>query len=218
MFNRLEGRNCNVLIPLIAVIGVIVVTSSVLTGIQIFDRDAWATTPQPSDGATGPGQEIVQQGVVTSSVDPLPGHEAHQSATILRLRDDNAVYSGTLTFTATKPVEVQVLHRNMTAPGANVTAGPGIPDEFGALSILPLPGNNGLVSISNIIPQFPEDSTTFAGSLPFTGNAIALHNIEGEPFASTYTVSAEVVGTADRADDIGAAPTDEQEEEDQEED
>ena len=80
-------------------------------------------TPQPSDGSTGPGQEIGQQGVVTSLVDPLPGHEAHQSATILRLRDDNAVYSGALTFTVTKPVEVQVLHRNMTAPGANVTVG-----------------------------------------------------------------------------------------------
>ena len=154
---------------------------------------------------------VVQQGIVTSSVDPLPGHEAHQSATILRLRDDNAVYSGTLTFTATKPVEVQVLHRDMAA--SNVT---GIPEEFGALSILPLPENNGAVTITNIMPQFPDEATSFASSIPFSGNAIALHNIEGEPFAATYTVTAGVVGAAKRVDNIGQGPSESQEEEEDE--
>jgi hypothetical protein len=181
------------------------------------------TATQDSAGGAGASPQIVvQQGVVTSSTDPLPGHQAHQSATILRLRNDNAVYSGTLTFTSTKPVEVQVLHRNMTTTtttateGTNATA-PGIPEEYGALSILQLAGNNGAVSISNIVPQFPEDATTFAASIPFSGNAVALHNLEGEPFAATYTVTAAVVGAADRADDIGPAPPAPEEEEEEEE-
>ena len=44
---------------------------------------------------------------MTSSPDPLPGHEAHQSVTILRLKGDNTIYEGTLSFIASKPVEVQ---------------------------------------------------------------------------------------------------------------
>jgi hypothetical protein len=56
-------------------------------------------------------QKIVQQGTVTSSPDPLPGHEAHQSVTILKLKGDNTVYEGTLSFIASKPVEVQIISR-----------------------------------------------------------------------------------------------------------
>ena len=54
----------------------------------------------------GENNKIVQQGVLTSSPDPLPGHEAHQSVTILLLKGDNTVYEGTLSFVASKPVEV----------------------------------------------------------------------------------------------------------------
>jgi hypothetical protein len=39
-------------------------------------------------------QQIVKQGIATSSPDPLPGHQAHQSITILRLSPDNRVYLG----------------------------------------------------------------------------------------------------------------------------
>ena len=146
------------------------------------------------------GQRIVKQGIATSSPDPLPGHQAHQSITILRLSPDNTVYSGRVTFTTTQPVEVQILHRSM----ANTTYN--IPDNFGKLTILQLPDNNGQVIITNVVPKFTEGATgttTFAASVPFSGNAVALHNLEGKPFAASYTVTADVLGTAERADDIG---------------
>jgi hypothetical protein len=243
MYKIVQIKSCTILVPLIVVLGIFAGTASLATitttSPLFLYQNVWAQAPPtptaplptatsnsatPSSAGGGAGalpQMVVQQGIVTSSTDPLPGHEAHQSATILRLRDDNAVYSGTLTFTSTKPVEVQVLHRNMTTTtaatgGTNATA-PTIPEEFGALSILQLPGNNGAVSISNIIPQFPEDATTFVASIPFSGNAVALHNIEGEPFAATYTVTAGVVGAADRADNIGPPPAPEEEEEEEEE-
>lgn len=218
MFKIVQKRSpWTALIQLIAVVSTVSGAMYLMTGTSFMEQEIWAqTAPAPSTTATlptsGPGGMIVQQGVVTSSVDPLPGHEAHQSATILRLSNDNAVYSGTLTFTATQPVEVQVLHRNMTT--ANATS---IPEEFGALSILQLPGNNGAVTISNIIPQFPEDATSFTSSIPFSGNAVALHNIEGEPFAATYTVTAGAVGAAERVDSIGQAPPETEEEEEEEE-
>jgi hypothetical protein len=172
-----------------------------------------ASATASSVNATGAQpQKIVQQGIVTSSTDPLPGHEAHQSAVILRLRNDNSVYDGTLTFTASKPVEVQILHRSLNATT------PTIPEGFGTLNVLPLPGNAGSVTISNIIPEYPEGS--FVATVPFSGNAISLHNINGEPFVASYSVAANIDGPAQRADDISAVetPTEEQtisEEEDQ---
>ena len=143
-------------------------------------------------------QQIVKQGIATSSPDPLPGHQAHQSITILRLSPDNRVYSGRVTFTTTQPVEVQILHRSME----NTTYD--IPDNFGKLTILQLPNNNGQVTITNVVPKYTEGTTrtTFAASVPFSGNAVALHNLEGKPFAATYTVTADVLGPAIRADDV----------------
>jgi hypothetical protein len=161
-------------------------------------QEALATTAS-ANATGGSTQTISQQGLVTSSTDPLPGHETHQSAVILRLRADNAVYDGTLTFTASKPVEVQVLHR---APNSTV---PTIPTEFGTLNVLPLPGGEGSVTISNIIPQYQEGG--FVASLPFSGNAISLHNIDGEPFAASYSVTADVNTGVQRADDISAVET-----------
>lgn len=167
------------------------------------------------------GQQIIQQGIATSSPDPLPGHEAHQSITILRLRDDNGVYSGRITFTTTQPVEVQILHRDMTNAGAaQGSATPNIPDGFGALAILDLPGGNGQVTITNVVPKFTEGAagSTFAASVPFSGNAVALHNLEGQPFVATYTATADVLGPGTRADDIASEeqqPNEEQQSEEQ---
>lgn len=159
-----------------------------------------ASATLSSVNATGAQpQKIVQQGVVTSAIDPLPGHESHQSAVILRLRNDNSLYDGTLTFTASKPVEVQILHRSL-----NSTT-PTIPEDFGTLNVLPLPGNAGTVTISNIIPEYPEGS--FVATVPFSGNAISLHNIDGEAFVASYSVAANIDGPAQRSDDISATET-----------
>jgi hypothetical protein len=205
----------------------IIVTNNISVNTQAYGQQPLQQQPfqqqpfqqQPLQQQPFQQQQIVQQGVVTSAIDPLPGHEAHQSAIILRLREDNSVYSGILTFTASKPVEVQVLHRNMTTTNTNVS----IPEEFGELSVLQLAAGSGAITISNIIPDFSEeDTTSFAASVPFSGNALALHNIDGEPFAAAYTANAEVVGPANRSDNIASAPVSptqdvqDQEEEEQE--
>jgi hypothetical protein len=186
----------------VTVLSVIVVMLTLSTiGTSIF-TSSMGVSAQETETTSNNGERIVQQGMATSSPDPLPGHESHQSITILRLRDDNAVYSGRVTFTTTQPVEVQILHRDMTA---NSTAGlPVIPDKFGSLAMIQLPGDNGRVTITNVVPKFTEGATgtSFAASVPFSGNAVALHNLEGEPFFATYTATAEVLGEATRVDDI----------------
>jgi hypothetical protein len=204
----------NIYRRLIAFSSIITISLSIVLVSLLMAYAPYEASATPSSvNATGAQpQKIVEQGIVTSSTDPLPGHEAHQSAVILKLRNDDALYDGTLTFTASKPVEVQILHRSL-----NSTT-PTIPEEFGTLNVLPLPGNAGSVTITNIIPQYPEGS--FVATVPFTGNAISLHNIDGDPFVASYSVAANIDGPAQRADDISAVetPTEEQtisEEEDQ---
>jgi hypothetical protein len=188
-----EMKTNSIVISSIFLIALLLLLTEV-SGISIY---------RPADGQQEEGK-IIRQGIATSSPDPLPGHEEHQGVVILRLREDNAVYSGTLTFTATRPVEVQVLHRNMTTTN---TTGLNIAEDFGTLSLLPLPGGNGQVTISSIVPDFPEEATTFSASVPFSGNSIALHNFDGEPFVVTYTVTSDILGPAERADSVSTQPT-----------
>lgn len=166
------------------------------------------TSPTTSDSPsladtqrTSRDQRIVQQGTLTSSTDPLPGHEEHQSATILRLRNDNAVYSGILTFTASNEVEVQVFHRISSSSPSSI----GIPESFGTLATTPLPDGSGTIVISSIVPDY-DSSGPFTASIPFTGNSLSLHNVDGVPFAASYTVTADVVGPPETINDIVTEP------------
>ena len=79
---------------------------------------------------------------------------------------------------------------------------PKISPQFGTMNIIPLPGGNGQVVSSLVLPQYAEDATSFAASIPFAGNGLALHNVDGDQFVATYTVVADQLGSAQRADDI----------------
>ena len=150
-------------------------------------------TPEPKASSVEIGGSIAQQGTVTSTQDPLPGHEAHQLAILLPPRVDGSIYEGTLTYTASKPVEVVVLQNF-----ANNTA---VDSYYGGLATAPL--GEGTVAISLISPQY--SGPINAASLPFAGNALALHTINGDPFAATYTVTGNVLG-AETFDSIVPAP------------
>lgn len=160
------------------------------------------TTQRGTGGEVGP-QKIAQQGTVTSSVDPLPGHEEHQSTSILRLRSDDGVYSGVVTFTASDEVEMQVFHKvsDSSASPSEIS----IPESFGTLTTTPLPDGSGSIIITSIVPDYGS-SGPFTASIPFSGNSLSLHNVEGEPFAATYTVTADVLGPPTKANDISTGP------------
>ena len=122
----------------------------------------------------------------TSTQDPLPGHEAHQIVLAAPPREDGSIYSGVATFSASQPVEVVVLH-GYNPSVVNQTAGEPLTAPFG----------DGQVAIS-LMKQFT-DSPINAGSLAFTGNALAFHNLEGKPFSVTYTVDADIKEAATSA-------------------
>jgi hypothetical protein len=135
------------------------------------------------------GKKIVEQGMVSSDVDPLKGHEGHQAAVILPPRNDSAVYSGTLTFTASKPVQVAVINMyNLD----NVTAAQ-IPDKFGQPLNAPAPRNNSATVTPLMMNVEYLDSPTMSKTVPFVGNLVALHTMNGEPFIANYAVVADVL-------------------------
>ena len=126
------------------------------------------TTAEPTSG-----QSFVSQGTASSQSDPLPGHEKEYVAAILKLRSDNGVYSGVLTYAASKGANVEIWH----AFSVNTTK---IPKSFGVLKTA---SYNGMpIALTDISPSGS------SGSVPFSGNAVVLHATS--PFTVTYTVNA----------------------------
>ena len=128
----------------IAILSAVGVVSAAIMG-SVIEMSA-AVTAQKDMGSAAQNIHF-QQGTVTSISDPLPGHHMHQLAMILPPRNDSQVYSGVLTFVATKKVEVVVLHQ-MT----NITA---IPSKYGEpLEALVPPDMKTRVAISLITPDY----------------------------------------------------------------
>jgi hypothetical protein len=158
---------------------------------------SFATTQGQQDGgggATAGGQErIVQQGTVTSTQDPLPGHETHQAAQILPITEDGSIYSGVITYTATEPVEVVVYNvQDLNATEQAILNTTDDEDaEFGTLLTTQLDNQTSIVS-TIITPPYGETPIPSA-SIPFAGNGLSLHTIDGTPFVASYAVSAQVV-------------------------
>jgi hypothetical protein len=142
-----------------------------------------ASVTNNKTGSSSGNQKIVQQGMISSSAETLQGHEGHQAVLILPPRNDSSVYSGIITFTANKPVEVQIYHiyeiDNHT--GTSVQSAQTISAPFG----------DDMVTTSLIRPSY-ESSPLFSASVPFTGDGVGLHTTSGEPFLGIYTVSGEI--------------------------
>ena len=156
-------------------------SSSNATSSEASNATSVGKAPQskPDAATISVGKSFAQQGTVTSTQDPLPGHEAHQLALILPPRDDGAIYQGTLTYTASKPAEVVILQNFANESDVDPT--------YGGIATAPL--GEGTVAISLLTPEYGPIN---AASLPFAGNALALHTLNGDPFAATYTVTGDV--------------------------
>jgi hypothetical protein len=157
------------------------------TGVNATETGPAATQTQPQTPAAATqepplNQNFVRQATVASGQDPLPGHESHELAFVLPPRSDGGVYSGVLTYTASKPVEVVVLHNY---DPQNSTA---VPEAYGTELTSPLPDGTGNIALTLFQP--PYEAGINSASVPFTGNALALHTLEDDPFIATYTVNA----------------------------
>jgi hypothetical protein len=137
------------------------------------------TAQQQSTPATPTSDTVTLQKTGVSDTDPLPGHSAHQLVMALAPRSDGKVWVGTVTWTASKPVEVVVLQNyNSSVTGADAAHGQPLTAPFG----------NGAVAISLI--KTPSGTPVASGTMPFAGNALAFHTLSGDKFTVTYTVDA----------------------------
>ena len=94
-------------------------------------------------------------------------------------RTDGRMWKGTVTWTASKPIEVTVLHGYDPgkATGLEETGEP-ITATFA----------DGTVALTML--KYGTGTAGSAGTLNFAGDALAFHNSDGEPFAVTYSVDA----------------------------
>ena len=177
----------SILSSLIAASGVIVLFDNLLI--------ANAQPSQPSASEQLETQKevdmIIRQGTATSTQDPLPGHEGMQMATILPFRQDGTVYSGVLTYTSTAPVEVVTLNMQTLNETEQDILNATDDGEFGALFTLQLDDQTSLSSSYNI-PSYA-GSPIPSASVPFVGNAVWLHTLDGTPFSATFAVNALVL-------------------------
>ncbi|MDF0679695.1 MAG: hypothetical protein P0116_01885 [Candidatus Nitrosocosmicus sp.] len=122
---------------------------------------------------------FVVQDTKQSVQDPLPGHETHQVVIAAPLRDDGKIYSGIVSFTASQPVEAVILHKYNLVSNSSAIAEP-----FNT-------SVNDSKFAASVMKQFTESQFN-AGSFVFAGNALAFHNLKGNPFIVTYTVDGDV--------------------------
>jgi hypothetical protein len=139
-----------------------------------------ATSAGPSTNNTAAqepavGQSFVWQGTKSSQVSPLAGHAKEYVAAVLIPRADDAVYSGVLTYTASKGANVEIWHA--FKPGNTTSLAS---KTFGTLKTADY---NGMpVAVVDL------SASGASGSIPFSGNAVLLHATS--PFTVTYTVNA----------------------------
>jgi hypothetical protein len=158
-----------------------------------------ATNVRDIIGLTFPGQTIVHRGIAASEelthLELSSGEQPH-AVGILPSRQDGATYTGVLTFTATKPVEIGFGHRlhidNSTLSQIDTT-------KLGELLIghhldkgkHSIPGNISAGSV--IVPDYGSKPPYFSASIPFVGSSVWLRTPHGDPFIAVYEVVAEIL-------------------------
>lgn len=141
-------------------------------------KPASSSMQSPAASAANMSGPITIQKTGVSDTDPLPGHSAHQLVMAIPPRNDGKVWVGTVTWTASKPVEVVVLHGYNSSVAADAAHGQPLIAPFG----------KGSVAISLV--KTPSGTPVASGSMPFVGNAIAFHTLNGDKFVVTYSADA----------------------------
>jgi hypothetical protein len=168
----------------IALVSAVLMTSAALTGLGVtitnpaINANAQVPGVIPQQSGTDEQDTVTIQKTGVSSSDPLPGHSAHQLVMALPPRSDGKIWVGTVTWTASKPVELVVLQGYNSSVTADPAHGQPLTAPFG----------KGQVAISLV--KTSSGTPIASGSFPFAGNALAFHTLSGAKFTVTYTVSA----------------------------
>jgi len=116
------------------------------------------------------------------------GNLPHAVVFALPLRDDGKIYSGRVTFTASKPIEIEVLH--VYNPAVEPDAEHGAPPTavLNGTKITYSHMESTIVESNYVLGDVP----TASGTFEFTGSGLVFHKRSSEPFTVTYTIDATV--------------------------
>ena len=156
--------------------GLTFVDKEISSGVWQFTGNAIAVHTKNSEPFTvsysvsytehAPGSEKVYRGTMTSEQDPGVGHESHQLALLLAPRDK--AYSGQLTYDASEPVQIVTLIGPMSK-GELIGMPSWTPDGETYFGLILVPSKA-------------------AGTVAFSGNALALHTMNSDPFTVSYSL------------------------------
>jgi hypothetical protein len=140
----------------------------------------FAPTMASSNYALAASAPFALQDTKISGPDPTPGHGSHQAVGVLPQRNDTKIYVGTVTYSASTPVEVVVTHPFNLTQAANATGF--IPEP------LTIPGQNTALTILHEVGQGQQFD-----SIPFSGSSLAFHNRVGQNFTVSYSVGGNLI-------------------------
>jgi hypothetical protein len=163
-------------------------SSRLLFGQTQIAMNSTSITGGQNQTASEEEEVFIVQNTSMSAPAPVrhPGQPLHEVVFALPLRGDEKIWSGKVSFTASKPIEVEILH--MYNPQQIVDEKHGEP--YHAV----LPGNRS-IAISHLrdivdVPIEINGTGISSGAFEFAGSALVFHKTSGEPFTVTYTIDA----------------------------
>ena len=173
---------------------IITTVVAVTIGTTIFTANAQQISSSSSPTPPSTILQNITEVRVQKTVMSIPSPSAninnqtipHQIVIALPLIEDGKIWTGTATFTASKPIEIEVLHRyNLTT----------IPDAkhgqpYNAKWIDGSPIALSTMTMFTNTPVSVINTPISTGSFAFSGSALIFHKTDGQPFTVTYTVDA----------------------------
>ena len=135
-------------------------------------------------------EEIIRiQETAESSAAPVAhtGNLPHAVVFALPIRADGKIYTGHVTFTASKPIEVEVIHIYKPHQPPDEAHGEPPTAVINGTTIT-YSHLTGIIDNNIITGDVPAASGTFE----FTGSGLVFHKRSSEPFTVTYTIDAVV--------------------------
>jgi hypothetical protein len=161
------------------------------SSVPLIQQSATGKHPNDDNNNTNTKEDILHRGIISSE----PGQPEQlkvQRTIILQHRQDGKDYTGILTFSASKPVEILFGHRlNIDEKLTSIDK-----KKFGDLFLVsPIHPNTGYVlSAPTVIkPDYKGSAPPyFSASIPFIASSVVLRTLGGVPFIAAYEVSAHI--------------------------
>jgi hypothetical protein len=185
-YDKMQTTKSRFSVPLIVIA---LSTGLLLSLTTIMYNNHHEATAQKQSTQESPDVATIQN---TSMSVPAPNSVVnksmpHQIVVALPLRQDGKIWIGTVTFTASKPIEVEVEHKYN--PRVIPDARHGAPyngkwiDNTTRIALSPMTMfSNTPVAVTN--------TPISTGSFVFAGSALLFHKTDGIPFTVTYTIDA----------------------------